>query len=163
AAIVRREGRQWSGAATPVPLGAGGPLAPTAVCRVSDGSHLVGEAALRQQATYHEWVARDFPHRLGEDRPMSLGDDFVPAQRLVAAVIEWVADVVAHRQGRPPEHVALAHRAGWGPYRTHLVLAELARLGLTDVTAVPEPVAVATDYAAKRPAGNQDPIIVGNA
>lgn len=163
AAIVRREAGRWASAATPVPLGSSGAVAPTAVCRVSNGTFLAGEAALHQQASYYEWVTRDFPRYLGADTPVALGNDFVLPQRLVAAVVEWVADVVAQRQGHPPEHIALAHPAPWGPHRIHLVLSELAQLGLTDVTAAPEPVAVAMDYAAKQPVDEHAPVVVGNA
>ncbi|GAB2741152.1 hypothetical protein GCM10027174_13340 [Salinifilum aidingensis] len=169
AAIVRRDGGDWASTATPLPLGRGGPAGPpglttpTAVCRTADGSFLAGDAALHQQAAHHEWVSRDFPHRIGEDAPIALGNDFTSPQRLAAAVVEWVADLAAQRQGHPPEHIALAHRATWGPHRVRLVLAELARIGLSDVTAVPEPLAVALDYASKQELSENLSLAVGNA
>ncbi|MCI2422013.1 Hsp70 family protein [Saccharopolyspora sp. K220] len=160
AAIARRDGSRWSPAA-PVPLAAG-PVVPTVLCRVQDGSFVAGEAAQRQEITHHEWVVHGFTGRLGDDLPLLVGSEFIPAQRLVAAMIEWVADAVAHRQGHPAEHIAVAHSATWGPHRTHLVHQALAQLGLTDVTMVPEPMAVALDYAAKQRVEEHEPVVVGN-
>ncbi|MGP4018364.1 Hsp70 family protein [Saccharopolyspora sp. 5N708] len=160
AAIARRDGSRWV-AAAPVPLAAG-PVVPTVLCKVQDGSFVAGEAAARQELTHHEWVVRGFTGRLGDDLPLLVGSEFIPAQRLVATMIEWVADAVAHRQGHPAEHIAVAHSASWGPHRTHLVHQALAQLGLSDVTMVPEPVAVALDYAAKQRVEEHEPIVVGN-
>ena len=135
---------------------------PTMLCKVQDGSFVVGEAAQRQQITHHEWVARDFIRDVGDDVPLLIGNDFTPAHRLAAVMIEWVADAVAHRQGHPAEHIAVAHSATWGPHRTHLVSQALHQLGLRDVTLVPEPVAVGLDYASKQPVDDDSTIAVGN-
>ncbi|GAA4611667.1 Hsp70 family protein [Saccharopolyspora hordei] len=161
AAIARRDGTRW-GAATPVPLSPSGPVVPTVLCKVQDGSYVAGEAAQRQEIAHHEWVVRGFTHRLGEDLPLLVGNEFVPAQSLVATLVEWVADTVAARQGHPAEHIALAHSATWGPHRVRLVQQALAQLGLGDVTMVPEPMAVALDYAAKQRVPEHEPIAVAN-
>lgn len=165
AAIARRDGSRWS-AAVPVPLGgppaAPEPVVPTALCKVQDGSFVAGEAARQQELHHHEWVVREFTARLGEELPVLVGSDPVPAQRLVATMIEWAADVVAHRQGHPPEHIVVAHSASWGPHRTHLVHQELARLGLSDVTMVTEPMAVGIDYAAKQRVDEHEALVVAN-
>jgi molecular chaperone DnaK len=161
AAIARRDGAQW-GTAAPFPLGSGIPTVPSVLCKVQDGSFVAGEPAQRQELTHHEWVVRGFGHRLGDDAPLLVGSEFIPPQRLVATMIEWVADVVAHRQGHPPEHIAVAHSATWGPYRTHLVHQALMQLGLTDVSLVPEPVAVGLDYASRQRVEDGNAIAVGN-
>ncbi|MER7011022.1 Hsp70 family protein [Saccharopolyspora sp. NPDC000359] len=160
AAIARREGSRWA-AATPAPLAAG-PVVPTVLCKVQDGSYVAGEAAQRQEIAHHEWVVRGFTARLGDDLPLLVGSEFVPAQRLVATMVEWVADVVAARQGHPAEHIAIAHSATWGPHRVRLVQQALAQLGLNEVTMVPEPLAVALDYAAKQRVPEHEPIAVAN-
>ncbi|RKT84066.1 Hsp70 protein [Saccharopolyspora antimicrobica] len=160
AAIARRDGSRWA-AAAPVPLAAG-PVVPTVLCKVQDGSFVAGEAAQRQEIAHHEWVVRGFTARLGDDLPLLVGSEFVPAQRLVAAMVEWVADVVAGRQGHPAEHIAIAHSATWGPHRIRLVQQALAQLGLNEVTMVPEPLAVALDYAAKQRVAEHEPIAVAN-
>ncbi|MDA3624894.1 Hsp70 family protein [Saccharopolyspora sp. WRP15-2] len=160
AAIARRDGSRWA-AATPVPLAAG-LVVPTVLCKVQDGSFVAGEAAQRQEIAHHEWVARGFTARLGDDLPLLVGSDFVPAQRLVATMVEWVADVVAGKQGHPAEHIAIAHSATWGPHRIRLVQQALAQLGLNEVTMVPEPLAVALDYVAKQRVPEHEPIAVAN-
>src|SRR5437870_4171704 len=83
AAIARRDGGQW-GAAVPFPLGSGVPTVPTVLCKVQDGSFVAGEPARRQELTHHEWVVRGFGKYLGDDTPLLVGSEFVPAQRLVA-------------------------------------------------------------------------------
>ncbi|SFT03047.1 Hsp70 family protein [Saccharopolyspora flava] len=161
AATARRNGGRWT-AAVPVPLAGNGPAVPTVLCRVQDGSFVAGEAAARQELSHHEWVARGFTSRLGDDLPLVVGSEFVPAQRLVAAMIEWVSDAATQRQGYPPEHIAIAHSAAWGPHRIHLVQQALSQLGITDVTMIPEPTAVALDYASKQRVDDQHPLVVAN-
>lgn len=161
AAIARRDGSQW-GAAVPVPLGEAGPTVPTVLCKVQDGSFVAGDAAQRQALTHHEWVVRGFAQHVGDDAPLLVGSEFIPAHRLAAVMIEWVADQVAYRQGQPPDHIAVAHRAAWGPYRIHLVHQALAQLGLNDVTLLPEPVAVGVDYASRQAVDDNATIAVGN-
>lgn len=161
AAIARRDGSRW-GAPVPWPLGTEGPTAPTALCKVQDGSFVAGEPAKQQEAAHHEWVVRSFTRHLGDDAPLLVGSDFVPAQQLVATMIEWAADTVASQQGHPPEHIAIAHSATWGPYRAHLVQQALGQLGLTDVSLVPEPVAVGLDYANSQSVPTNGTVAVGN-
>ncbi|GAB3282003.1 Hsp70 family protein [Parasphingorhabdus pacifica] len=161
AAVSRRESSRW-GPAAPIPLGQASPTVPTVLCKVQDGSFVAGEPARQQELTHHEWVVRDFIRHVGDDAPLLVGSEFTPAQQLVAAMIEWVADVVAHRLGHPPEHIAVAHTAGWGPYRTHLVRQAVSRIGLPAVTLVPEPVSVARDYASKQHVEDNATLAVGN-
>lgn len=161
AAVVRRDAGR-SGAATPFPLGSTGPTVPTMLCRVQDGSFVAGEAAQRQEPAHHEWVVRSFTRQVGDDVPLMVGSEFVTAHRLAAVMIEWVADQVAHRQGGPADHIAVAHNAAWGPHRTHLVYQELGRLGLDGVTLLPEPVAVGLDYASRARVEDNGTIAVGN-
>ncbi|GAA3363844.1 Hsp70 family protein [Saccharopolyspora gregorii] len=161
AAIARRDGGRW-GAATPLPLGAAGHTVPTVLCRVQDGSFVAGEQASKQELTHHEWVVRGFTRQVGDEAPLLVGSEFISAQALVAAVVEWVADTVAHQLGHPAEHITLAHSATWGPFRAHLVRQALAALGLRDVTLVPEPVAVAVDYASRQQVAEQDAVAVAD-
>lgn len=161
AAVARRSGGRW-GQALPVPLGSETPTVPTVLCRVQDGSFVAGEPARKQEVTHHEWVVRAFTRALGDDSPLLVGSEFVPAQQLVATMIEWVADTVAQHERHPPEHITVAHSATWGPYRSHLVNQALSRLGLTDVTLVPEPVAVGLDYANNQAVEENGVLAVGN-
>ncbi len=161
AAVARREGGRW-GTPAPVGLAAHSPTLPTVLCRVQDGSFVAGHDAERQELHHHEWVVRGFTRAVGDEVPLLVGDDFVAAHDLVATMIEWIADLVAHRQGDPPEHIAVAHPADWGPYRTYLVHHALGRLGIGDVTLVPEPVAVGLDYADRQGLADSDAIAVAN-
>lgn len=161
AAIAKRDGSRW-GAAVPVPLGNGCPTVPTVLCKVQDGSFVAGEPARRQELTHHEWVVRAFARTVGDDAPMLVGSEFIAPQRLAATMVEWVADTVAHQQGHPPEHIAVAHSATWGPYRTHLMYQALSQLGLNDTTLLPEPLAVGLDYASKQRVEENGTIAVGN-
>lgn len=161
AAIAQRDGRRW-GLAAPFPLGSASPTVPTVLCKVQDGSYVAGEPAQQQELTHHEWVVRGFDRWLGDDAPMVVGTEFIPAQRLVAIMIEWVADLVTHRQGDPPEYIAVAHSSVWGPYRTHLVYQALAQLGLANVSLLPEPIAVGLDYAARQQVEDNEALAVGN-
>lgn len=161
AAVARRSGGRW-GQALPVPLGSETPTVPTVLCRVQDGSFVAGEPARKQEVTHHEWVVRAFTRALGDDSPLLVGSEFVPAQQLVATMIEWVADTVAQHERHPPEHITVAHSATWGPYRSHLVNQALSRLGLTDVALVPEPVAVGLDYANNQAVEENGVLAVGN-
>jgi molecular chaperone DnaK len=161
AAIARRDSRRW-GLPAPFPLGSVSPTVPTVLCKVQDGSYVAGEPAQQQELTHHEWVVRGFGRWLGDDAPMLVGTEFVSAQRLVAIMIEWVADFVTHREGGPPEHIAVAHSTVWGPYRTHVVYQALAQLGLTDVTLLPEPIAVGLDYASRQQVEEGATLVIGN-
>ncbi|GAB3557259.1 molecular chaperone DnaK (HSP70) [Actinopolyspora lacussalsi] len=161
AAVVARDGGQWAPAA-PFPLGHSRAVVPTALGRLPDGSRLAGEAAASRAAESPEWVSTDFVAELGEDTPLPLGGELVAAHRLAAGMVEWVADQVASRHGGPAEHIAVSHSATWGTHRTHLLRRALAELGLTDVTLLPEPLAVATDYIARQPVSAGASIVVGN-
>ncbi|WP_219905426.1 Hsp70 family protein [Actinopolyspora mortivallis] len=160
AAVMGRNGGRWT-TPVPFPLGTTRPEVPSLVRRLPDGGYLVGEAAA-QRAEAPEWTCSHFVTSLGEDAPLLLGGEFVPAQRLVATVVEWVADQVTHRHGYPPEHIAVAHNCWWGPHRTHLVHRALAELGITDVTLLPETLAVAVDYVSKQTVADGGTIVVGN-
>lgn len=161
AAIAQRDGRRW-GEPAPFPLGSVSPTVPTVLCKVQDGSYVAGEPAQQQELTHHEWVVRGFDRWLGDDVPMVVGTEFIPAQRLVAIMIEWVADFVTLRQGGPPEYVAVAHSSVWGPYRTHLVYQALAQLGLSNVNLLPEPIAVGLDYATRQQVDENATLAIGN-
>lgn len=145
-----------------LPLGTECPTVPTVLCKVQDGSFVAGEPARQQELTHHEWVVRSFTKHLGDDAPLLVGSDFLPAQQLVATMIEWVADTVSHREGHPPEHITVAHSVTWGPYRSHLVHQALEQLGLTDVTLLPEPVAIGLDYANSQQVAENGAVAVGN-
>jgi molecular chaperone DnaK (HSP70) len=140
AAVSRHTPTGWS---DPVPL----PLSvPTVVHLAPNRAAAVGDEAARHADGDPTRIARGFVARIGDDVPLVLGGTPCPAQELTAVLIRWVAERVAEREGGPAERVVITHRAGWGAHRTALLHHELTRQGLTGVTLVPEPVAVAEGH-----------------
>ncbi|HUQ54920.1 Hsp70 family protein [Lentzea sp.] len=95
------------------------------------------------------WTAVGFARRVGDAVPFSLGPETCPAEELTALLIMWVIAEVVAREGEQPRHVAVAHPAGWGPYRRGQLYAALRAVGVHDVTLVPEPFAAAENHAVR--------------
>jgi actin-like ATPase involved in cell morphogenesis len=115
---------------------------------VYDGTVLTGDAALRRGLTEPDRLARQFKRRVGDPAPILLGGVPMSAEALFARLLRWTVDVVAEREGGPPEQVAVCHPANWGPYKLEL-LAQACRIADLDrVVTVTEPEAAATQYAA---------------
>ena len=145
AAAIGRDGR-----VEPATLGTRSVAVPTVVCLV-DGRMLVGEPAARRAVTDPHRVAREFKRRVGDPTPLLLGGTPVAAELCMARVVEWVVDQVAATEGEPPATLALTHPANWGEYKLDLLRQALRHVGLTVDLLVPEPVAAATEYAARHP------------
>jgi molecular chaperone DnaK len=151
AAVCRQTPAGWT-APVPVPLGARHPGVPTVVYLAADRSALVGEEAERHAGTDPVRVARCFLGRIGDDVPLVLGGFPCTAQELTAVLIRWVVDRVAEREGGPADALVVTHPAGWGGHRKALLHHELVRQGLTEVTLLAEPIAVAEGWTTDRPA-----------
>jgi len=145
AAAVGRDGR-----VEPATLGTRSVAVPTVVCLVDDRL-LVGEPAARRAVTDPGRVAREFKRRVGDPTPLLLGGTPVAAELCMARVVEWVVDQVSATEGEPPASLALTHPANWGEYKLDLLRQALRHVGLSVDLLVPEPVAAATEYAARRP------------
>jgi len=140
AAFSRQTATGWS---DPVPL----PLhVPTVVHLAPNRAAVVGDEAARHADGDPTRIARGFVARIGDDVPLVLGGTPCTAQELTAVLIRWVAERVADREGGPAERVVVTHRAGWGTHRPALLHHELTRQGMTGVTLLPEPVAVAEGH-----------------
>jgi molecular chaperone DnaK (HSP70) len=140
AAVSRHTATGWS---DPVPL----PLSvPTVVHLAPNRAAVVGDEAARHADGDPTRIARGFVARIGDDVPLVLGGTPCTAQELAAVLIRWVAERIAEREGGPAERVVVTHPAGWGTHRTALLHHELTRQGLTGVTLLPEPVAVAEGH-----------------
>lgn len=143
AAAVWRDGR-----ATTVNLGDRADTVPSAVLLRSDGSLLVGDAAVRRGVLEPERLARGFKRRMGDPTGLLLGDDQLDPVELTGAVLRHVVDTVREREGGEPDHVTLTHPATWGALRRDLLVEAAAHARLTDVGLLVEPVAAAVHYAA---------------
>jgi actin-like ATPase involved in cell morphogenesis len=114
-----------------------------------DGTMLTGDAALRRGLSDPKGLAREFKRRVGDPVPMVLGGVPLSAEVLFGRLLRWTADVVAEREGGPPDQVAVCHPANWGPYKLEL-LSQACRIAeLSGVTTVSEPEAAAIHYAAQ--------------
>ena len=143
AAAVARDGR-----VEVVGLGNHAAAIPSAVLLRDDGEMLVGDAAMRRGQQEPARLAREFKRRLGDAAPIILGNTPYSSDRLMAAVIRYVVDAVTERQGEPPDRVAIAHPANWGPYKRELLQQAAQLAGLGDVRYVTEPEAAAVHFAA---------------
>jgi actin-like ATPase involved in cell morphogenesis len=121
---------------------------PSAVLLRDDGELLVGDAAMRRGQQEPARLAREFKRRLGDAAPIILGNTPYSSERLMAAVIRYVVDAVTERQGEPPDRVAIAHPANWGPYKRELLQQAAQLAGLDAVRYVTEPEAAAVHFAA---------------
>ncbi|MDL5154376.1 Hsp70 family protein [Actinomycetospora termitidis] len=115
-----------------------------------DGAVLVGEAAERRGLTEPDRVVHQFKRRIGDDVPLVVGSAVHTAHDLAARLARWVVDRVAEREGGPADAVAVTHPAAWGGHKLELLAGALRRVGLDDVTFLPEPQAAAVAYSARQ-------------
>jgi actin-like ATPase involved in cell morphogenesis len=114
-----------------------------------DGAMLTGDAALRRGLADPNGLAREFKRRVGDPAPLVLGGVPMSAEALFGRLLRWTADVVAEREGGPPQHVVVCHPANWGPYKLELLTQACRIAELPGVTTVSEPEAAAIHYAAQ--------------
>ncbi|KQY25017.1 hypothetical protein ASD16_06030 [Cellulomonas sp. Root485] len=145
AAAVWRDGR-----AATVALGDRTDTIPSAVLLRSDGSLLVGDAAVRRGVLEPERLGRGFKRRMGDPTGLLLGDESFAPEVLTGTLLRWVVETVTAREGGPAAHVTLTHPAGWGDLRRDLLVAAAGEAHLADVGLLAEPVAAAVHYAALR-------------
>lgn len=141
AAVSRRTPTGWSDPVPVVDL-------PTVVHLAPDGTALVGDEAERHANADPSRIARGFTARIGDDVPLVLGGTLCTAPELTAVVLRYVVDRVAAAEDGPADRLVVPHPADWGEHRTALLRHELARQDLTDVTLLPEPVAIAEAHPA---------------
>lgn len=121
---------------------------PSAVFAGEDGTLVVGRDAERR-ARLDPTRFEPNPKRRVDEQTLLLGQDVVPVNEALAAVLRRVLDETTRQLGgEQPDEVRLTHPAQWGPVRRN-VLQSAARLaGLRgNVSLVPEPVAAAAHFA----------------
>ena len=64
---------------------------------------------------------REFKRRFGDATPIMLGHTPYSAERLMAAVAGAGRRPGDGAHGGPPDAVAIAHPANWGPYKVELL------------------------------------------
>ncbi|MGQ0824594.1 MAG: Hsp70 family protein [Actinomycetota bacterium] len=142
AAAIARDGRTLT-----VDLGTRASAIPSVVFLREDETVLTGEAAARRGSTEPGRVAREFKRRVGDPTPLLLGGAPYSASALMAKLLRWVVDAVSEREGSPPDRIAVAHPANWGPYKLDLLREAITLADLDDVAVITEPEAAVTYYA----------------
>jgi molecular chaperone DnaK len=142
AAAICREGQ-----AEVVTLGDRGDVIPSIAFLREDDVLLVGHAAERRAVSDATRVARAFKRRIGDDVPLSLGGRAHSAEALTAAIVRWVVDLVAAREGGMPGRTVLTLPAGWRDHRRDLLLGAAAEAGVPEPELLAEPVAAAIHYS----------------
>ena len=89
------------------------------------------------------------PKRRVDEQTLLLGQDVVPVNEALAAVLRRVLDETTRQLGGDlPDEVRLTHPAQWGPTRRNVLLSAARLAGLTGpLLLVPEPVAAAAHFA----------------
>lgn len=156
AAVCRRVGGAF-GPPEVVPIDGGNRWTRSLIAISTAGEVLVGQVAEHRAAIEPDRVARDFMARVGDGVPVLLGGELYPAETLAAAVVAWIADVVAQAEGAQPERVAVTHPPDWGSYRRGLLREALTAAGLPGVLLLP------TVVAAAEAAHLREPVPAGTA
>jgi molecular chaperone DnaK len=136
------------GTAQVVPLEGPSGAVVSAVHLGADGTLHVGESAARRALSEPGRVLRDLTRRIGDDTPLLIGHEPVPAAEPAARLLARLVDDVARREGGVASRVAVTHPGSWGPHRVGSLRAALAEQGLGSAVLVPEPVAAVRAVAA---------------
>ena len=142
AAIHREDGRTEV-----VQLGSRGAAIPSVLLLREDGELLTGDTARRRAVAEPSRVASGFKRRVGDPVPILIGGSPFAAEALVAKLLRWVVDLVAEREGGPPQGIAVTHPANWGPYKLDLLNNAVRTAGVSQFTLLSEPEAAARHYA----------------
>jgi len=121
---------------------------PSAVFAGEDGTVMIGRDAERR-ARLDPTRFEPNPKRRVDEQTLLLGDDIVPVNEALAAILRRVLEETSRQLGgEQPDEVRLTHPAQWGPVRRNVLLsaARLAGMG-NAVSLVPEPVAAAAHFA----------------
>ncbi|GLZ36415.1 Hsp70 family protein [Actinokineospora sp. NBRC 105648] len=160
AAAVRRRAAGGYGAPEVVPLDGGARWTPAVLFVAGDGEVLVGPAAERLAADQPDRVARAVADRVGDDTAVLLGGELYPAETLFAAVVAWVVDLVAEREGGEPDRLAVTHPPEWGSYRRALLREALRAAGLPGALLIPTVVAAAEARHEREPVRAGSAVVV---
>ncbi|HVW45371.1 MAG TPA: Hsp70 family protein [Amycolatopsis sp.] len=121
---------------------------PSAVFAAEDGTLMVGRDAERR-ARLDPTRFEPNPKRRVDEQTLLLGQDIVPVNETLAAVLRRVLDETTRQLGgEPPDEVRLTHPAQWGPVRRNVLLSAGRLAGIRGkIHLVPEPVAAAAHFA----------------
>ena len=127
--------REHCGSTRTIALGRDG-AAPSTLAVASDGTLLVGDAAERHAIIDPARVLRHVTLRADDSVPVLLADRRLTAGEAVALLLTRLVETVGVGRGAPPDAIALAHPAWWGPDELRPIREALPR-----AATVPAPVA----------------------
>jgi actin-like ATPase involved in cell morphogenesis len=121
---------------------------PSAVFAGEDGTLMVGRDAERR-ARLDPTRFEPNPKRRVDEQTLLLGQDIVPVNETLAAVLRRVLEETTRQLGgEQPDEVRLTHPAQWGPVRRNVLLSAARLAGIRGrIQLVPEPVAAAAHFA----------------
>ncbi|MDQ0379976.1 Hsp70 family protein [Amycolatopsis thermophila] len=121
---------------------------PSAVFAEENGTLVVGRDAERR-ARLDPTRFEPNPKRRVDEQTLLLGQDVVPVNEALAAVLRRVLDETTRQLGgEMPDEIRLTHPAQWGPTRRNVLLSAARLAGMTGpLLLVPEPVAAAAHFA----------------
>lgn len=121
---------------------------PSAVFAAEDGTLMVGRDAERR-ARLDPTRFEPNPKRRVDEQTLLLGQDVVPVNEALAAVLRRVLEETTRQLGgEQPDDLRLTHPAEWGPLRRNVLLAAARLSGFRGpIHLVPEPVAAAAHFA----------------
>ncbi|MFN0091686.1 MAG: Hsp70 family protein, partial [Acidimicrobiales bacterium] len=130
-----------------ITLGGRAGAVPTLVYLRRNGSLVFGEPAQLQAVSDPGHLVRELKRRMGDDSPIHVADEAYRTEDLYGAVLQWVIDVAAMREGRPPARIAVAHPANWGSHKLAALARAVEAAGAAHVVTVTEPHAAAAYYS----------------
>jgi len=136
----------WEGGWLPLQRD-GSPWLSSAVHVSPGGQILTGHQAWQAAASAPDGFEPTPLRKAGQDRQVLAGVE-IPSVDLVAATLRWVAEEAVRVVGGPVDDVRLVVPAAWGPRRLTWLRQAARHAGLSEVTLVPAPVAVAQHLAA---------------
>jgi actin-like ATPase involved in cell morphogenesis len=121
---------------------------PSAVFAAEDGTLMVGRDAERR-ARLDPTRFEPNPKRRVDEQTLLLGQDVVPVNEALAAVLRRVLEETTRQLGgEQPDELRLTHPAEWGPLRRNVLLTAARLSGFRGpIHLVPEPVAAAAHFA----------------
>ncbi|MDQ3905075.1 MAG: Hsp70 family protein, partial [Actinomycetota bacterium] len=135
-----------------VPLSSRSDLVRSVIYLAGDGELIVGEAAERRAGADPGRVSRGFVRRVDDDVPVVVDGVRYSASQLTAAVVRWVVDHVAQREGGPARGITVTH-PNWGDSAIQAMEDDLSAVGLPEVNFCAGPQAAAMSYAIRERIG----------
>jgi molecular chaperone DnaK len=136
-----------------VPLGIRSDLVRSVIYLASGGELIVGEAAERRAGADPGRVVRGFVGSVDHDTPIVVDGIRYSASQLTAAVVRWVVDRVAQREGGPARGISVTHPVSWDDSTIQAMEDDLSAVGLPDVNFCAGPQVAAMSYAIRERIG----------